>query len=107
MTTAMKKAVVGTPDFEYSGYTIKEYERIFAYKKEGTMPSFEKVEESKRKGKRSTFRHKCADLAISANGTSLIYYKMNKYDFKKAEDGSSMRVEAKKLRVVVRKGEVE
>uniref|UniRef100_A0A914WUR3 Uncharacterized protein n=1 Tax=Plectus sambesii TaxID=2011161 RepID=A0A914WUR3_9BILA len=83
MTTAMKKAAVGTPDFEYGGYTTEEYERIFAYKKEGMMLSFEEVEESKYKGKRSTFRHKCANFAISANGTSLMYYKMNKYDSKK------------------------
>uniref|UniRef100_A0A914XHI5 RNA-directed DNA polymerase n=1 Tax=Plectus sambesii TaxID=2011161 RepID=A0A914XHI5_9BILA len=108
MTTAMKKAAVGTPDFEYGGYTIEEYERIFAYKKEGTMPSFEEVEESKHKGKRSTFQHKCADFAISADGTSLMYYKMYKYNCqKKADDGSGTIVEAKKMRVVVHKGEVE
>uniref|UniRef100_A0A914UNQ7 OTU domain-containing protein n=1 Tax=Plectus sambesii TaxID=2011161 RepID=A0A914UNQ7_9BILA len=83
MTNAMKKAAVGTPDFEYGGYTIEEYERIFAYKKEGTMPSFDEVEESKRKGKRSTFRHKCVDFHISADGTSLMYFKTNKYDSKK------------------------
>uniref|UniRef100_A0A914X3C8 Uncharacterized protein n=1 Tax=Plectus sambesii TaxID=2011161 RepID=A0A914X3C8_9BILA len=41
---------VGTPGFEYGGYTIEEYERIFAYKKEGTMTNIEEVEESKRKG---------------------------------------------------------
>uniref|UniRef100_A0A914XAC1 OTU domain-containing protein n=1 Tax=Plectus sambesii TaxID=2011161 RepID=A0A914XAC1_9BILA len=43
------------------------------------MPSFEEVEKSKGKGKRSTFRHKCANFAISADGTLLMYYKMNKY----------------------------
>uniref|UniRef100_A0A914UVU8 Uncharacterized protein n=1 Tax=Plectus sambesii TaxID=2011161 RepID=A0A914UVU8_9BILA len=41
---------VGTPDFEYGGYTIKEYEQIVAYKKECMMLSFEEVEESMRKG---------------------------------------------------------
>uniref|UniRef100_A0A914XA52 OTU domain-containing protein n=1 Tax=Plectus sambesii TaxID=2011161 RepID=A0A914XA52_9BILA len=50
MTTAMKKAAVETPDFEYGGYTIKEYECIFVLKKEGMMLSFEEVEESMRKG---------------------------------------------------------
>uniref|UniRef100_A0A914X5H3 Uncharacterized protein n=1 Tax=Plectus sambesii TaxID=2011161 RepID=A0A914X5H3_9BILA len=47
------------------------------------MPSFEEVEKSKGKGKRSTFRHKCANFAISADGTLLMYYKMNKYDSNK------------------------
>uniref|UniRef100_A0A914WPE9 OTU domain-containing protein n=1 Tax=Plectus sambesii TaxID=2011161 RepID=A0A914WPE9_9BILA len=43
------------------------------------MPSFEEVEKSKGKGKRSTYRHKCANFSISADGTLLMYYKMNKY----------------------------
>uniref|UniRef100_A0A914V021 Uncharacterized protein n=1 Tax=Plectus sambesii TaxID=2011161 RepID=A0A914V021_9BILA len=44
------KAAVGTLDFEYGGYTIEEYKRIFTYKKEGMMLTFEEVEESMRKG---------------------------------------------------------
>uniref|UniRef100_A0A914XAG7 Uncharacterized protein n=1 Tax=Plectus sambesii TaxID=2011161 RepID=A0A914XAG7_9BILA len=83
MITAMKKAAVGTPDFEYGGYTIKEYECIFVLKKEGMMPRFEEVEESKRMGKRSTFRHKCTNFHISTYWNSLMYFKLNKYDFKK------------------------
>uniref|UniRef100_A0A914UWR8 Integrase zinc-binding domain-containing protein n=1 Tax=Plectus sambesii TaxID=2011161 RepID=A0A914UWR8_9BILA len=72
------------------------------------MPSFEGVEESKHKGKRSTFQHKCADFAISADGTSLMYYKMYKYNCqKKADDGSGTTAEVKKMRVVIHKGEVE
>uniref|UniRef100_A0A914X2M4 OTU domain-containing protein n=1 Tax=Plectus sambesii TaxID=2011161 RepID=A0A914X2M4_9BILA len=47
------------------------------------MPSFEEVEESMHKGKRSTFRHKCANFAISTDGTSLMNYKKNKYDSNK------------------------
>lgn len=108
MTKTMKKAAVGTPDFKYGGYTIKKYEQIFAYKKEGTMPSFEGLEESKCKGKRSTFQHKCADFAIFTDGTSLMYYKMNKDDSKKkADNGSGTTVEVKKMWVVVCKGEFE
>uniref|UniRef100_A0A914VFF2 Integrase zinc-binding domain-containing protein n=1 Tax=Plectus sambesii TaxID=2011161 RepID=A0A914VFF2_9BILA len=41
MTTAVKKAAVGSPDVEYGSYTIKTYKQIFVCKKEGMMPSFE------------------------------------------------------------------
>uniref|UniRef100_A0A914W5G1 Integrase catalytic domain-containing protein n=1 Tax=Plectus sambesii TaxID=2011161 RepID=A0A914W5G1_9BILA len=87
-TDKNKKTPIRSPDYEYRGYSTEEYERIFAFKQDGTVPTFEELEESKHKGKRSTFKHKCADFYISPDGTSLMYCKMNKTESKRMANES-------------------
>jgi hypothetical protein len=53
-----RKAKVFGVDYSYGGFSVEEYESIFKFKRDGTVPTFEEVEESKRKGKKSTFKHK-------------------------------------------------
>uniref|UniRef100_A0A914XQJ1 RNA-directed DNA polymerase n=1 Tax=Plectus sambesii TaxID=2011161 RepID=A0A914XQJ1_9BILA len=102
-----KRTPIGSQEYEYGGYSTEEYERIFAFKRDGTVPTFEELEESKRKGKRSTFKHKCADFYISPEGTFLMYCKMNKTESKRTANGEVEHLEEKKMRRVVLKGEVE
>ncbi|EYB95490.1 hypothetical protein Y032_0159g3291 [Ancylostoma ceylanicum] len=89
------------PEYQYVGFSHLDYERIFAFKRNGTMPSFEEVEESKRKGKRSTFKHKCADFHISADGTTLMYFKVNRSDSKRKLDADKPNVEMKLFIVAI------
>uniref|UniRef100_A0A914VKX2 Integrase catalytic domain-containing protein n=1 Tax=Plectus sambesii TaxID=2011161 RepID=A0A914VKX2_9BILA len=101
------KTSIGSPDYKYGGYSMEEYERIFSYKRDGTVPTFEELEESRRKGKQSTFKHKSADFYISPDGTSLMYCKMNKTKSKRTANGEVEQLEEKKMRRVIQKGEVE
>uniref|UniRef100_A0A914X037 Integrase zinc-binding domain-containing protein n=1 Tax=Plectus sambesii TaxID=2011161 RepID=A0A914X037_9BILA len=102
-----KKTPIGSQEYEYGSYSTEEYERIFAFKRDGTVPTFEELEESKHKGKRSTFKHKCANFYISPDGTSLMYCKMNKTESKRMANGKVEQLEEKKMRWVFQKGEVE
>ncbi|EYC28179.1 hypothetical protein Y032_0008g377 [Ancylostoma ceylanicum] len=78
-----------------------DYERIFAFKRSGTMPIFEEVEESEREAKRITFKHKCTDFLISADETKLVYFKVNWSKSKRKLDMDTLNVEVKRMRKVV------
>lgn len=80
---------------------------MFASKQNGTMSSFEEVEESKRKEEKEHIQTKMCGFPDISRWITSMYFKVDKSNSKKKMDSDAQNVEVKKLRKVVRKGEVE